>query len=88
MYIVLHHSSLAHIKMWLTFTLGDDIKEGDIRLVGGKYLWEGRVEIFLQGVWGTVSDNGAYSNDASVICRQLGYNTYSKVHYECDKVHM
>ena len=61
------------------YPLGEEIKEGDIRLVGGRYLWEGRVEIFLHGVWGTVSDDGASHNDAEVVCRQLGYTTYSKV---------
>ena len=57
---------------------GNETKEWDIRLVGGKYLWEGRVEIFLHGVWGTFCDDGAYTNDASVVCRQLGYTIYSK----------
>ena len=59
--------------------LGNEVKEGDIRLIGttnfvNQYVY-GRVEIFLSGVWGTVSDRGAY---ASIICRQLGYNTYRK----------
>ena len=59
--------------------LGDEIKEGDIRLVGGTYLWEGRVEIFLSGDWGTVTDDSYHSDDdATVVCRQLGYNTYGK----------
>ena len=57
---------------------GNETKELDIRLVGGKYLWEGRVEIFLHGVWGTFCDDGAYTNDAFVVCRQLGYTIYSK----------
>ena len=56
--------------------LGDEVKEGDIRLVGGSYLWHGRVEIFLSGVWGTMTYYGASSYEAEVICRQLGYNTY------------
>ena len=60
--------------------VGDEVKEGDIRLVGGRYMWEGRVEIFLHGVWGTVSDDGTSSTDAVVVCRQLGYNTFSKAH--------
>ena len=37
------------------------------------------MEIFLSGVWGTVSDDGAYSNDGVIVCRQLGYNIYSKL---------
>ena len=60
---------------------GDEIKEGDIRLVGGSYLWHGRVEIYLSGVWGIISYYGTSYNAAKVVCRQLGYNTYSKVYY-------
>ena len=59
--------------------IGDDVKEGDIRLVPGSYLWQGLVEIFLNGVWGRINDRGASSIDARVVCRQLGYNTYSKI---------
>ena len=62
----------------MLYILGDEVKEGDIRLLEGSYLWQGRVEIFLSGVWGTMSDDGAYSEEARVICRQLGYNTYCK----------
>ena len=62
--------------MNLVYILGDEVKKGDIRLVGGSYLWQGRVEIFLYGIWGTMTDDGAYSDEAEVICRQLGYNTY------------
>ena len=59
--------------------LGDDIKEGDIRLVGGSYLWQGRVEIYLNGAWGTIYYYYARSVEARVVCQQLGYNTYSKL---------
>ena len=61
--------------------LGDEVKEWDIRLVEGRYPWEGRVEIYLYGVWGTVSEDWATSIDAAVVCRQLGYNTHSKFQY-------
>ena len=36
------------------------------------------MEIFLHGVWGTINYVGTDSNDATVVCRQLGYHTYSK----------
>ena len=62
--------------------LGDAIKKGDIRLVGGRYLWEGRVEIFLSGDWGTISHDGASHTNAVIACRQLGYNTYGKFYTE------
>ena len=53
-------------------------KEGDIRLIGGSFSWEGRVEIYISGAWGTVGDTSTYINEARVVCRQLGYETYSK----------
>ncbi|CAI8018661.1 Neurotrypsin [Geodia barretti] len=61
---------------------GADYKHGDIRLVGGFYSWEGRVEIYLDGVWGTITANSADGEDgAHVVCRQLGYDT----HYGFDR---
>ena len=30
---------------------GRDRKSGDIRLVGGRNPWEGRVQVFSSGVW-------------------------------------
>ena len=53
---------------------GSDFKSGDIRLVGGPLSWEGRVEIYLDGEWGTISNDQAEDEDAHVACRQLGYD--------------
>ena len=46
---------------------------GDIRLVGGTVIDEGRVELCYNNAWGTICDDGFDVNDANVVCRQLGY---------------
>ena len=50
---------------------------GMIRLQEGKYSNEGHVEVYCNGQWGTICDNGFSSTDALTICKQLGYNHYN-----------
>ena len=46
---------------------------GDVRLRGGATNKEGRVELCWNEAWGTVCDIGWGTNDALVVCRQLGF---------------
>ena len=68
------HVSALHLS--IIFLTSVTCTTGDIRLQGGSNDQEGRVEICLNGVWGTVCDDLFNFTDASVACRQLGYSRF------------
>ena len=42
--------------------------------MNGTLAQEGRVEVCLSGIWGSVCQYGFGQSDAYVICKELGYN--------------
>ena len=51
---------------------------GEVRLQSGEKSSEGRVELCVNNVWGSVCDYGWSTNDAAVVCNQLGYSSQGR----------
>ena len=66
-------NSVLRIHLFLQ-PLDVSCTNGTVRLVNGSTSDEGRVEICINGEWGTVCDSGLHRNETQVVCRQLGYN--------------
>ena len=62
-----------------------------VRLSKGDYISEGLVEVYCNGEWGTICDDGIDDDEADTICVQLGYTKASSWDnlklYVC-KIHM
>ena len=69
----------GNVDQPVKFSLSKTTKEGDslkIRLTGGKFPWEGRVEILHNWNWTSLCFNetqGNKTNDVKLICGHLGY---------------
>ena len=61
---------LSAVALLLILTMGSAQK---VRLVGGPTPQEGRLEVYYNGTWGTVCDNGFTDAAARVVCYMLGY---------------
>lgn len=48
-----------------------DVGSSSLRLVGGRYNYEGRVEIYHNGTWGGICPDGWTLYEASTVCRHL-----------------
>ena len=61
------------LSLFTEATCGDD-EHGAVRLVTDYYAYRGRLEVCMNGNWGTVCKDGWTDEDSNVVCRQLGYS--------------
>ena len=71
----IRHSAITIILSCIQCFLILGCTYGELRLVDGHSSTEGRVEICINNVWGTICDDYWDNDDAKVVCRQLGYST-------------
>ena len=63
-----------------------ECNSGNLRLVGGERESEGRVEICMEGFWGTVCDSGWDPKEALVVCRQIGFVARGRNVLQCTAI--
>lgn len=63
------------IMVSFLFLLAECSTEGQLRLVDGPTPTEGRLEVCIKGVWGTVTDDRFDTVTASTVCKILKYSS-------------
>ena len=64
----------CHSVLTAITTEFSNCSNGEVRLVDGSTPNEGRVEVCINQAWGTICGDSYWgSDDASVVCGQLGY---------------
>ena len=69
-----NHDCFHYEDAGVTCGVTPQCNNSDIRLVGGSNDNEGRVEMCVNGLWGTVCSYYWTYREATVVCKQLGIN--------------
>ena len=76
----MYKSSLSSFFINTITGIASNYSIGSVRLVNGTAANEGRVEIWYFDQWHTVCDDSWSITDATVACRQLGYQEAAYAH--------
>ena len=74
-----HASYYAYCAPFILLYVGEH-DQGRLRFINFTYIFStaGRLEIYLNGHWGTICSVGFGPEDAILACNQLGYRTYRR----------
>lgn len=72
--LIVYLSAFLHFSILLTFVPFVLDSELRVRLRDGTTSNQGRVELYLNGTWGTICDDYWGIEEANVICRMLNYS--------------
>ena len=48
-------------------------------MTGGATIYEGQVEVFINGQWGTVCGDGIGTSEAETLCQSLGFGPFQSI---------
>ena len=66
-------SSMKEVCVLTFYLMADACISGKVRLSGSSFANQGRVEVCVNNTWGTICPDYWDSNEAAVVCHQLGY---------------
>lgn len=74
-------TSAVICSVLLVLSLSHAMQNGDVRLVNGPSSNKGRVEVYYDGIWGTICDDSWNRRDGDVVCRQMGFEGAELIQY-------
>jgi len=72
---VITYDTRLHAARITVLRKDESRRPGAVRLTGSDVPYEGRLEVYYNGLWGTVCDDDFDDVDATVACYSLGFGS-------------